>query len=546
MTARVMQIKDGGNTVVVRVAALEGEEEEEEVAIDLSETNEGNPLPFQDPKVSKSVSFLWMIHPPTHPPQPQVALSSTGVDDLCTLDHLHEAALLHNLQKETHPPTHPPTHHNPQVARSPTGVNDLCTLDHLHEAALLHNLNKRHAVSLPYTAAQAVILATNPYRWVEGLYTEEMAGRYVKALVEEEEEEEEEDGGLPPHVYATAARAYAGMRRGGGGGGGGGEGGGGDGGGGGGGRNQSVLVSGESGSGKTESVKIMMDFLARVAAMLEGGGGDRGGGGGERGGSGVVDRVLQSNPLFEAFGNAKTARNDNSSRFGKFQTLEFDAVRGTLLGSHCQTYLLEKSRVVGPPASHSSSGSPGERNFHIFYQLLASSHPSLSSSSSSSSSSSPQAFNYTKEGDLSTTSIEGTSDKDGFKRTKACLSVIGVNEEVRLSLYPPTHPPTYLPLLISPTPPSSLTHPPTHPPTHPLATILHVRSASWYPPPRPGRFQTRRRRRRRRRGRSFDSCRARGRRRRRRRRRRRGYFSSVDGGGVAGVRGGQAGKGVVL
>ncbi|GLD95201.1 hypothetical protein PINS_up003843 [Pythium insidiosum] len=111
---------------------------------------------------------------------------------------------------------------------------------------------------------------------------------------------------------------------------------------------QSILVSGESGAGKTETVKIMMNHLASIS-----GGGDRG--------TLVIDQVLKTNPLLESFGNAKTKRNDNSSRFGKFAQLQFDHA-GSLVGARCETYLLEKSRVVGQAL--------GERNYHVFYQIF--------------------------------------------------------------------------------------------------------------------------------------------------------------------------------
>lgn len=133
---------------------------------------------------------------------------------------------------------------------------------------------------------------------------------------------------LPPHPFALSAQSYIDIKRTR--------------------MDQSILVSGESGAGKTETVKIMMNHLASIS------------GGGERG-TLVIDQVLKSNPLLESFGNAKTKRNDNSSRFGKFAQLQFDTM-GSLVGSRCETYLLEKSRVVGQ--------SEGERNYHIFYQIF--------------------------------------------------------------------------------------------------------------------------------------------------------------------------------
>jgi myosin-5 len=158
--------------------------------------------------------------------------------------------------------------------------------------------------------------------------------------------------GLDPHVYEASAGAYRGLAV--------------DG------KDQSILVSGESGAGKTESVKIVMKHLASIHAPVGSGGGSE-----EAGAThDIVMRVLDSSPLLEAFGNAKTVRNDNSSRFGKYTQLQFDVEDSrlasfqnrsvpscVLAGSYCETYLLEKSRVTGHEAS--------ERTYHIFYQLLA-------------------------------------------------------------------------------------------------------------------------------------------------------------------------------
>ena len=170
---------------------------------------------------------------------------------------------------------------------------------------------------------------------------------------------------MPPHVYATSASAYnVGLvKRG---------------------RNQSILVSGESGAGKTETVKILMNHLASIAS---------------RGGEETIDKLLEANPLLESFGNAKTARNDNSSRFGKFSQLQFDA-RNNLVGSRCITYLLEKSRVV--------SQSPLERNYHVLYQILAA--PNERKSELWLDGLTAEHFAFTREGDVETDTIEGISD----------------------------------------------------------------------------------------------------------------------------------------
>jgi myosin-5 len=150
-------------------------------------------------------------------------------------------------------------------------------------------------------------------------------------------------GELSPHTYAIAEAAYGAMmvdqQR------------------------QAILISGESGAGKTESAKMVMQYLAHRAGASPGG---AGGGAAPRrtvsGAAPVEEQVLESNPLLEAFGNAKTVRNDNSSRFGKFVEIDFDA-GGRVTGAAISTYLLERSRVVSIRAP--------ERSFHIFYQLCA-------------------------------------------------------------------------------------------------------------------------------------------------------------------------------
>ena len=177
-------------------------------------------------------------------------------------------------------------------------------------------MRERYFARRPYTyTGEGICVAVNPYVWLPDLYARGLRAKYAAR-----------EKGLAAHVYAISAAAYAGV---------------------GAGRDQSVLVSGESGAGKTETVKIMMKHLAA-------------------GESAVVDSVLESQPLLESFGNAKTSRNDNSSRFGKFTRLQFDVKKPgapPLVGSNCRTYLLEKSRVV--------QQAPGERSYHCFYGLAA-------------------------------------------------------------------------------------------------------------------------------------------------------------------------------
>lgn len=189
---------------------------------------------------------------------------------------------------------------------------------------------------------------------------------------------------LPPHVYATSAASYRGLTTHN--------------------VNQCILVSGESGAGKTETVKILMNHLAFIAGKQD----DK-----------TVDKLLKANPLLESFGNAKTIRNDNSSRFGKFSQLEFDG-QNTLVGSKCVTYLLEKSRVVGQ--------SPNERSYHVMYELLAAPED-VRENLFLVESNHPADYFYLTNGDLETTVIEGVSDDDRFLNTIAGLRLLNISEE---------------------------------------------------------------------------------------------------------------------
>ena len=212
------------------------------------------------------------------------------------------------------------------------GGDDLAALTHLDEPNVLHNLRLRFAAAQIYTWTGRILMALNPWRAIDGLYSAERLSQYCAAAA---------DASCPaPHVFAVADQAYRGMLA--------------DG------RRQCILVSGESGSGKTETTKYLMQQLAAASSLA--GGAPRDASAAE---ASTERQVLDSNPLLEAFGNAKTLRNDNSSRFGKFLMLQFETdgstCRPRIRGARIQTYLLEKSRVVRVAA--------GERNYHIFHQL---------------------------------------------------------------------------------------------------------------------------------------------------------------------------------
>jgi len=196
---------------------------------------------------------------------------------------------------------------------------DMTLLTHLNESSVLHNLRDRYYANLIYTYSGLFLVVINPWKRLP-LYTDEIVNMYKGKKRSE----------MPPHIFAVCDEAYRNMleQK----------------------ENQSLLITGESGAGKTENTKKVIQYLAAVAGTS----------GGATQGK-LEQQILQSNPLLEAFGNAKTIRNNNSSRFGKFIRIEFGS-DGKIVGCNIDNYLLEKSRVVRHAAK--------ERSFHIFYQLL--------------------------------------------------------------------------------------------------------------------------------------------------------------------------------
>uniref|UniRef100_A0A671RSY8 Unconventional myosin-Va-like n=1 Tax=Sinocyclocheilus anshuiensis TaxID=1608454 RepID=A0A671RSY8_9TELE len=194
-------------------------------------------------------------------------------------------------------------------------------------------------------------------------------------------------GDMDPHIFAVAEEAYKQMARD--------E------------RNQSIIVSGESGAGKTVSAKYAMRFFATVS--------------GSASEANVEEKVLASNPIMESIGNAKTTRNDNSSRFGKYIEIGFDK-KYHIIGANMRTYLLEKSRVVFQADE--------ERNYHIFYQLCASAHlPEFKALKLGKA----DDFHYTKQGRNPV--IDGTDDAKEMSTTRNAFTLLGVNESYQLGLF---------------------------------------------------------------------------------------------------------------
>ncbi|KAJ1281299.1 hypothetical protein BS78_04G295700 [Paspalum vaginatum] len=244
-------------------------------------------------------------------------------------------------------------------------------LTYLNEPGVLYNLKKRYALNEIYTYTGSILIAVNPFTRLPHLYNEYMMEQYKGVRL----------GELSPHVFAVADASYRAMVN---------ES-----------RSQSILVSGESGAGKTETTKLIMQYLTFVGgrAALD----DRT----------VEQQVLESNPLLEAFGNAKTVRNDNSSRFGKFVEIQFDA-SGRISGAAIRTYLLERSRVV--------QITDPERNFHCFYQLCASGKDAERYKLGHASS-----FHYLNQS--KTYDLEGSINEDEYWKIKRAMDIVGISRK---------------------------------------------------------------------------------------------------------------------
>jgi len=287
---------------------------------------------------------------------------------------------------------------------------DMVELPFLHEAAILYNLKVRHMRGKPYTRTGDIIIAINPFQWFTEIYTDKVRTNYSNKLVWTDTGEEDPRKNVDPHVYETSSLCYKGLAF---------EY-----------LDQSILVSGESGAGKTETVKIAMNHMASVQRGPVAPGQD------DNFEDPVVNRVLQSNPLLEGFGNAKTVRNDNSSRFGKYTQLQFDqseSVKGVidrskstckLAGSKCEAYLLEKNRIT----SHESK----ERTYHIFYQIISAPEAQKVSYWSGMAGTKFDSFKYV--GNTDTLKIEKKTDAEHFEKTVETLELIKLGGDKLVAL----------------------------------------------------------------------------------------------------------------
>lgn len=279
----------------------------------------------------------------------------------------------------------------PQLRNPPIleAAEDLTSLSYLNEPAVLHAIKVRYSQLNIYTYSGIVLIATNPFQKVDQLYSQDIIQAYAG----------KRRGELEPHLFAIAEEAYSCMKA--------------DG------KNQTIIVSGESGAGKTVSAKYIMRYFASVEeeSELE----NKVGTEHKSDMSDVEKQILATNPITEAFGNAKTTRNDNSSRFGKYLEILFDQ-NTSIIGARVRTYLLERSRLVFQPLA--------ERNYHIFYQMLAGMSEDEKASLGLTSA---EDFNYTNQGNAN--NIAGVDDGKEFSLTNESLSLIGINEPKQAEIY---------------------------------------------------------------------------------------------------------------
>ncbi|ODV89218.1 hypothetical protein CANCADRAFT_3849 [Tortispora caseinolytica NRRL Y-17796] len=272
---------------------------------------------------------------------------------------------------------------NPSVLENP---EDLTSLSHLNEPSVLNALRMRYSQLGIYTYSGIVLIATNPFQSVDNLYSPEVIQAYAGRRL----------GELEPHLFAIAENAYRCMIR--------------DH------KNQTIVVSGESGAGKTVSAKYIMRYFASVQAPGVGANNSPVTGPTTHVLSRIEKEILATNPILESFGNAKTTRNDNSSRFGKYLEIMFDN-SARIVGARIRTYLLERSRLVFQPST--------ERNYHIFYQMMAGLDDTTRTKLSLTT---VDQYHYLNQGGDPT--ISNVDDAADFQITKNSLATVGIDDEI--------------------------------------------------------------------------------------------------------------------
>uniref|UniRef100_A0AAQ4RH62 Myosin heavy chain 11 n=1 Tax=Gasterosteus aculeatus aculeatus TaxID=481459 RepID=A0AAQ4RH62_GASAC len=259
-------------------------------------------------------------------------------------------------------------------------VEDMAELTCLNEASVLHNIRERYYSGLIYTYSGLFCVVVNPYKMLP-IYSEKIIDMYKGKKRHE----------VPPHIYSIADNAYRNMMQ--------------DR------EDQSILCTGESGAGKTENTKKVIQYLAVVASSHKG---KKDSSAGE-----LEKQLLQANPIMEAFGNAKTIKNDNSSRFGKFIRINFD-VTGYIVGANIETYLLEKSRCIRQAKT--------ERAFHIFYYMIAGAQGKLREELLL------EPFGNYRFLSAGHVQITGQQDDEMYEETMEAMKIMGFTDEERIDI----------------------------------------------------------------------------------------------------------------
>uniref|UniRef100_A0A3B3B3D5 Myosin heavy chain, fast skeletal muscle-like n=1 Tax=Oryzias melastigma TaxID=30732 RepID=A0A3B3B3D5_ORYME len=264
-------------------------------------------------------------------------------------------------------------------------IEDMAMMTHLNEPCVLYNLKDRFASWMIYTYSGLFCVVVNPYKWLPVYDAVVVAAYRGKKRIE-----------APPHIFSISDNAYQFMltdRE-----------------------NQSILITGESGAGKTVNTKRVIQYFATIAAL----GGKKEQSSGKMQGS-LEDQIVAANPLLEAYGNAKTVRNDNSSRFGKFIRIHFGS-SGKLASADIETYLLEKSRVTFQLSA--------ERSYHIFYQLMTGHKPELLEALLITTN--PYDYPMISQGEISVKSI---NDVEEFIATDTAIDILGFTGDEKINIY---------------------------------------------------------------------------------------------------------------
>uniref|UniRef100_A0AAZ3SVC7 Myosin motor domain-containing protein n=1 Tax=Oncorhynchus tshawytscha TaxID=74940 RepID=A0AAZ3SVC7_ONCTS len=263
-------------------------------------------------------------------------------------------------------------------------IEDMAMMTYLNEASVLYNLKERYAAWMIYTYSGLFCATVNPYKWLP-VYDEEVVNAYRgKKRME-----------APPHIFSVSDNAFQFMMidK----------------------ENQSVLITGESGAGKTVNTKRVIQYFATIAVS----GAKKEVDPSKMQGS-LEDQIIAANPLLESYGNAKTVRNDNSSRFGKFIRIHFQA--GKLAKADIETYLLEKSRV--------SFQLPDERGYHIFYQMMTGHKPELVEMTLITTN--PYDYPMISQGQITVASI---NDKEELDATDDAITILGFTNDEKMAIY---------------------------------------------------------------------------------------------------------------